>query len=342
MTYDNHTPDVNVTEESLLKRVVIFLEDGDFRRADEYCERVLDINVENGDAYFYKLLACLGLRSKNELSSLEEPFDSEPCYIKLMRFGNEELKAEIESINTVIIKNSEEKKKILSFENALRQMQSRSIPELTQAYRLFVSLGDFENAKALSEDCKSRIEAIYDESYNGLYTEAKSLEQEISNRQYRNSTDTLEKDEYDQYIKDNRRKKVFDYSLLVAVSVVLLGFGAIVFSVSEYFAVTEVTFRTVLRCIFTKIVPGVPLTFLSTIISFRISKKLVKRQRANLLEDVSTAAQRSLEIDEKINNAENELLMLRHEHEEALERLRRLNADYDAFVAEKEQAEALK
>ncbi len=41
---NNYYP--GVTEESLLKRVEVFLEDGDFSRADEYCERVLDMNVE--------------------------------------------------------------------------------------------------------------------------------------------------------------------------------------------------------------------------------------------------------------------------------------------------------
>jgi hypothetical protein len=49
-----------VTEDSLLRRVEVFLEDGDFSRADEYCERVLDMNVENGYAYLFKLLAECG------------------------------------------------------------------------------------------------------------------------------------------------------------------------------------------------------------------------------------------------------------------------------------------
>lgn len=96
MIYGNHTPEVNVTEESLLKRVAVFLEDGEFERADEYCERVLDMNVENGNAYFYKLLAALQLKDKTELSALEEPFDNEPCYAKIMRFGSEQLKREVE------------------------------------------------------------------------------------------------------------------------------------------------------------------------------------------------------------------------------------------------------
>ncbi len=342
MIYGNHTPEVNVTEESLLKRVAVFLEDGEFERADEYCERVLDMNVENGNAYFYKLLAALQLKDKAELSALEEPFDNEPCYAKIMRFGSEQLKREVENINAAIMKNAEEKKKALSFERALTRMQSESISELTDAYRLFISLGDFDNAKDCADKCKNRIEAIYDSRYNELYTEAKLKEQEINDKQYVNSTDVVEKNDYDQYIKDNQAKKVFDYSLLVAIAVALFGIVAIVFSVSEYLGLAGITFKTVLRCIFTKIVPGVPLTGLSTVISFNISKKLVKKQKANLLEDINTAAQRAKEIGEKISNAESEAFMLKRELDERLELLRMLNSEYDAFVTEKEIAETAK
>ena len=39
-----------------LKRVKIFLNDGDYESANDYCERVLDIDPENADAYIYKLM----------------------------------------------------------------------------------------------------------------------------------------------------------------------------------------------------------------------------------------------------------------------------------------------
>ena len=336
MTNSNHTPEITVTEASLLKRVAVFLEDGEFDRADEYCERVLDMNVENGEAYFCKLLAALRLRDKNRLYELEEPFDGQPSYMKIMRFGSEQLKREVEKINSAIIKNAEEKKRALSYEKALGQLESESIAVLTEAYKAFCSLGDFEAARENAEKCKERIESIYDVRYNELYFSAKEKEQEISDRQYQNSTDVIEKDDYDRYIKDNQGKKVFDYSLLAAIAVAILGVIAIFFSVSEYLALAGITFKTVLRVIFTKIVPGMPLTGLATVIGFRISKKLVKKQRANLIEDIGTAAERAKKIGEKISSAENESFLLKRELDEKLEALRRLNTEYDLFVSEKE------
>ena len=42
--------------EPLLKRAFMFLEDGDWESADEYCERVLDQDPENAMAYLGKLM----------------------------------------------------------------------------------------------------------------------------------------------------------------------------------------------------------------------------------------------------------------------------------------------
>ena len=50
---------VNATVDSLLKRAFMFLEDGDWDSANEYCEKVLDIDPENAEAYLGKFLAEL-------------------------------------------------------------------------------------------------------------------------------------------------------------------------------------------------------------------------------------------------------------------------------------------
>ena len=110
-------------------------------------------------------------------------------------------------------------------------------------------------------------------------------------------------------------------------------------SSANYLSLAGLSFRTVLRVIFTRIVPGVPLSTFSGFISFTIAKKLVKKQRANLIEDIGTAAERAREINEKINSAQSEAFQLKRELNEKLEQLRKLNDDYDLFVAEKEKFE---
>lgn len=327
----------SVTEASLLKRVQVFLEDGEFNRADEYCERVLDINVENSEAYLYKLLAGFRLTKKEELKSLEEPFDGELAYAKIMRYGNTQLKKELTDINNSIIAKKEEAEKNASFERALQLSQNESMASLSEAYRIFITLSDFESANEKAEECKAKIEQIYDESYNSLFMLAKEKEQAINDLKYQNSTDLAEREDYDQYIKENHGRKVFDYSLLVAICVCITCIIIAGINVRNFFLITELSFKAAVICFFTRILPAFPITWVSTVLSFIISKKIVKKQKKNLLEDIGTAADRAREIAGKVGRAESETLMLQKELDEALEALRKLNAEYDVFLAEKEK-----
>ena len=54
----------NTNVAPFLKRAFIFLEDGDWDSANEYCEKVLDIDPENASAYLGKLLSELHVRKQ--------------------------------------------------------------------------------------------------------------------------------------------------------------------------------------------------------------------------------------------------------------------------------------
>ncbi len=51
----------------LLKRAYMYLEDGEWKLANKYCEKVLDQNPENAEAYLIKLMAKLWRRRKESL-----------------------------------------------------------------------------------------------------------------------------------------------------------------------------------------------------------------------------------------------------------------------------------
>ena len=102
----------NANTAPLLKRAFMFIEDGDWNSANEYCEKVLDINPENPSAYLGKLLSELRVRKQESLKDCAEPFDHRNNYQKAIRFADDKLKAAlagyIEHINT---RNEEEKRK---------------------------------------------------------------------------------------------------------------------------------------------------------------------------------------------------------------------------------------
>ena len=70
----------NTPTAPLLKRVLLFLEDGEYTQADAYCEKVLDIAPTNGMAYLYKLLIELKVTDENALRMYSVPFDSAKAY----------------------------------------------------------------------------------------------------------------------------------------------------------------------------------------------------------------------------------------------------------------------
>ena len=94
----------NANTAPLLKRAFMFIEDGDWNSANEYCEKVLDIDPENAQAYLGKLLSELRVRKQETLKEQAEPFDHSNNYQKAIRFADEKQKTAlagyIEYINT--------------------------------------------------------------------------------------------------------------------------------------------------------------------------------------------------------------------------------------------------
>ena len=111
-------PAANPTVTSLLERAEMFLEDGDWDSADEYCEKVLDIEPKNGTAYFYKLLVGLKVRSKDDLASQRGAFDNHKRYKAALEYATDEQAAFLRECNNAI-----------RYRNASRDLEWARIPE---------------------------------------------------------------------------------------------------------------------------------------------------------------------------------------------------------------------
>lgn len=81
----------------LLKRAFLFLEDGDWKTADEYCEKVLDMDPEDAEAYLGKLLAEYKIRKKELLGQSAAPFIDNANYQKALRYGDDSVKKFLDS-----------------------------------------------------------------------------------------------------------------------------------------------------------------------------------------------------------------------------------------------------
>ena len=80
---------------AILKRMRLFLEDGEWDKADEYCEKVLDIQPENAMAYVGKLMVEMKARTPDDLAG-RQGLTSSRYYQKALRFAEGELRAQLE------------------------------------------------------------------------------------------------------------------------------------------------------------------------------------------------------------------------------------------------------
>ncbi len=73
--------------ESLMKRAYLFMEDRDFESADEYLDRVMDIDPEYAPAYAAKTCIALQFWSESQLGTATFLYDTNSDWIKALRFA---------------------------------------------------------------------------------------------------------------------------------------------------------------------------------------------------------------------------------------------------------------
>ena len=95
----------SASTESLLKRVFLFLDDGEWASADSYCEACLDVNPELAEAYLAKLMIEKKARNFEELANCAEPLSGSKNYQKVIRYGNDMLVAQLKELSRNAEKN---------------------------------------------------------------------------------------------------------------------------------------------------------------------------------------------------------------------------------------------
>ena len=163
----------NPSVESYLKRVFAFLEDGNWQSADEYCEKVLDVDLENGYAYLGKLMAELRVCKPEELKNQSKTFDTNSNYLKIKRYGNADLVAKLDDY-IVYIKERVEQERLLRIkleeearikaeeESRIKMEQMRAKIMPIQKLRCFIGAGS-QHSVALKTD--GTVVAIGDDKY---------------------------------------------------------------------------------------------------------------------------------------------------------------------------------
>ena len=163
----------NTNTAPLLKRAFMFLEDGDWENADEYCEKVLDNDPENAQAYLCKLMVELGVKRVSMLKDCDKPFDLNNNYRKAYRFADDKLKSELEGYIKFINDRNENTRLEGVYSKAESVMKSATDKDsFVKAAEMFESIEEFKDSKELAKMCRE----MGDEAYrNAQYNKAVNL-----------------------------------------------------------------------------------------------------------------------------------------------------------------------
>lgn len=169
---------VNTTNNStapLLRRAYLFLEDGNWQEADEYCERVLDLDPECAEAYVGKLMAELKVRKRDKLADCREPFESLNNCQKAIRFGDKRLIEEIEGYVRHIYERNENERLTTLYNEATDIMKrARTQSAFKDAAATFRLASGFKDADELAVICDDKASlAFKEELYNSALNRMK-------------------------------------------------------------------------------------------------------------------------------------------------------------------------
>lgn len=236
-TQDNTTNTIS-TIDPLIKRIFLLLEDEEWEKADELCERVLNLNPECPEAYLGKLMIELKVSKRKNLGNLEFAFDKEKNYLKVLRYGDEVIRTELQGYIKTIYKRNEDKFREEIYQKA-RKKQSNAIDKISlqEAVELYDKIINYKDSREQKEICQSKIQNIKQQ-------EAEREERLKEQVKAREEKDILQTD-----IKYKKHKILFTCTVVfLIVSPILLIFAC--FSPTPTLAIIFVfLFLTALLCI---------------------------------------------------------------------------------------------
>ena len=148
---------VGASVSKLIKRTKLFLEDGEWDNAREYCEKMLDLEPENAEVYLLKLLAEKRVHKEEDLLKLEEKISDSADFQKAVRFSAPSRAAIIKNYDEVTRKN-------YVYHVAMMNMARNTTGGYLAAEKEFRSIPGWKDADRMASDCEEkRKNLIYSE-----------------------------------------------------------------------------------------------------------------------------------------------------------------------------------
>lgn len=184
--------------DTLIQRGNMSLEDGDFKNAENYFERALDVNPTAARAYLGKFLAKNRLNSLDDLKETPHLIDNSPEFKRARQFADSVLTKEFE----MVIGAYERKIAAASIAQAIRRMEEKKALRESMALLKMCNDGDFDKALQLFEalekgKCINAVQAItYRRLAESEYFVLKKLREKLEVMSLSQLTDEAKKAEF--------------------------------------------------------------------------------------------------------------------------------------------------
>ena len=205
------TPTVSLTGPgvaSLHKRALLFLEDGDWDSAQEYYDRILDIDPEYAPAYIGKVQIKQRARKETDLARAKEPFTEDPDYQKAVRFANEQQKAVYQGYNRAIEERIDREKKESIYREADALEKRAAVEnEFLAAAQMFDGAGEIRDAKERAANCRAKAASAKAEAEKAAAVYKEQMERERQERARQEEERRLQEEKRAQEEKIEKEKR---------------------------------------------------------------------------------------------------------------------------------------
>jgi alpha-tubulin suppressor-like RCC1 family protein len=136
-----------------LERILLFLEDREWDKVDEFSEQILNQDPKNAQVYLYKLMRDLRVKKIEDLENLEETFENNKNYQKYIRFADEKQTGIIQKYIQTINDRNEYNRLNNVYNSAVNSMNNRNYPK---AINLFDTIIDYKDSIDLKKECEKK------------------------------------------------------------------------------------------------------------------------------------------------------------------------------------------
>lgn len=153
-----YEPITGFETDALVTRAFLFLEDGDFSRAEQYLEQALKQDPENSPAYLGRLMVELKAHSEEELRNCPSPLKDNKNYQRAVRFADESNRVRLAELVQANLERSERRRveELEARYTRAIELKSRAryVSDYTQLMTLFGDLGTYRDSEAQTEQCR--------------------------------------------------------------------------------------------------------------------------------------------------------------------------------------------